>query len=73
MNLTRTSSPALTILLLVSCGDSQLSQSRREPFFVLQPAWQTIYAPELTVITPFPGLVIQTRPPGSEGSPQVVK
>jgi hypothetical protein len=45
------------------CGDPQLNQSRREPFFVAQPAWSATYAPGLIVASQFPGLTAGVENP----------
>lgn len=51
---------ALSLPLIVAilagsgCGDPQLDQSRRQPFFVVQDQWQEQVAPGLTLIMPFP-------------------
>jgi hypothetical protein len=47
---------AIAALMGAGCGDPQLNQSRREPFFVGQELISAAYAPGLIVVTGFPDL-----------------
>jgi hypothetical protein len=58
----RNALPLLAIAAALGCGDPQLDQSRREPFFVALETWENQYAPGLTVLTPFPNLQQLTAP-----------
>lgn len=52
----------LTLGLGLACGDPQLDQSRREPFFVAASEWSTLYGPRQTVLVPFPDLTSVANP-----------
>ncbi|MGB5696167.1 MAG: hypothetical protein WBM46_10975 [Polyangiales bacterium] len=67
MSLNRARSLPLIAAVLVGlgCGDAQLDQSRRQPFFVVQDQWQERAAPGLTLIMPFPDGAVPLQPVGT--------